>query len=61
MEDISLKRLCGGGLGGASSLGTLEDMLRKSPLMSIFLHGGPFHPRGTRYVGAGSYTGDFDR
>jgi hypothetical protein len=27
--------------GGAPSLGTLEDMLRKSPDIVISLHGGP--------------------
>jgi hypothetical protein len=33
MVHLSLKRLCGGGLGrgGAPSLGTLEDILSKSP------------------------------
>jgi hypothetical protein len=33
MEFLSLKRLSGGGLGeGASSLGTLEDMLKRTPI-----------------------------
>jgi hypothetical protein len=59
---LSLKRLRGGGLGGrgASSLGTLEDMLRKSPDAGISLHGGPFPPEENNLVcGGGSYTGDF--
>jgi hypothetical protein len=38
---VSLKRLCGRGLGGASSLGTPEDMLRRSPDAGISLCGGP--------------------
>jgi hypothetical protein len=44
MKHLSLKRLCGGDLkrGGAPSLGTLEDTLRKSLDMGISLHGGPF-------------------
>jgi len=46
MEHLSLKRLCGGGVwggkGGAPSLGTLEDMLRKPLDMGISLHRGPF-------------------
>ena len=45
MGHLSLKRLCGGGLRGAPSLGTLEDMLRKSPDTGISLH-----QRGTWYV-----------
>jgi hypothetical protein len=36
---LSLKRLHGGGLGGAPSLGTLEDMLRRSPDAGISLRG----------------------
>ena len=40
---LSLKRLRGGGLGGgAPSLETLEDMLRKFPDTGISLYGGPF-------------------
>jgi len=64
MERLSLKPLRGGGLGegGAPSLGTLEDMLRKSPDTGISLHGGPF-PAEENLVcgGGGSYTGDFYR
>jgi hypothetical protein len=37
-----LKRFRGEGLGGAPSLGTLEDMLRRSPDTGIFLYGVPF-------------------
>ena len=40
-----------GALGGASSLGTLEDMLRKSPDTGISLHGGPFPSK--RYLVCG--------
>jgi len=47
--------------GGAPSLGTLEDMLRKSPDMGISLHGGPFPAEGNLVCGGGSHTGDFDR
>jgi hypothetical protein len=45
MECLSLKRLCGGGLV-APSMGTLEDMLRKSPGTVISLHGDPFLSEG---------------
>jgi hypothetical protein len=56
---LSLKRLCG---GGAPSLGTLEDMLRKFPDTGISLYGGPFSAEGNLVCGGGdSYTGDFDR
>ena len=59
---LSLKRLRGGGSGGeASSLGTLEDMLRKSPDMGISVHGGPFPAERNLESGGGSYTGDFER
>jgi len=62
MERCSLKRLRGGDLAGAPSLGTLEDMLRKSLDVGISLHGGPFPSKGNRESGGGgSYTGDFDR
>jgi hypothetical protein len=43
--------------GGAPSLGTLEDMLRKSPDMGVPLHGGPFYQRGTWYVWGLKYRG----
>ena len=47
---------------GAPSLGTLEDMLRKSPGARISLHGGPFpHGGGSWHGRGGLYTGDFDR
>jgi hypothetical protein len=32
--------------GGAPTLGTLEDMLKKSPGSGISLHGGPFPSEG---------------
>ena len=52
MERLSLKTLCGGGLGGgASSLGALEDMLRKSLDMGISLHAGPFPSEGNLVCG----------
>jgi hypothetical protein len=61
MGYLSLKRLRGEGLGGgAPSLGTLEDMLRKSPDTGISLHGVPFPSEGNLVRGGGSYTGDFD-
>jgi len=34
-------------VGGPPSLGTLEDMLRKSPDADISLHRGPLRPKGT--------------
>jgi len=50
-----------GALGGAPSLWTLEDMLRKSPDMGISLHGVSFPSEVTLVLRAGgSYTGDFD-
>jgi hypothetical protein len=57
---LSAEALWKGPHWGAPSLESLEDRLRKSPDMGNSLHGGPFYPRGTWYVG-GSYTGDFDR
>jgi len=49
-------------LGGAPSLKTLEDMLRKSPDTGISLRGGPFPSEGNLVCGGGAlYTGDFDR
>ena len=44
------------GVGGAPSLGTLEDMLRKSPDTGISLHGGPVGE-----PGGGSFAGTFER
>jgi len=40
---------------GASSLGTLEDMLRKSLDAGISLHGGPFPPEGNLVCGGGAH------
>jgi hypothetical protein len=58
---LSLKRHRGGDLGeGASSLGTLEDMLRKALGTDISLHGGPFPVEKNLESGGGSYTGDFE-
>ena len=42
MKRSSLRRGSVGGMRGAPSLGTLEDMLRKSPDMAISLYRGPF-------------------
>jgi len=50
-----------GASGGAPSLGTLEDMLRKSLDTGISLHGGPFPAEGNLVCGGGGlYMGDFD-
>ena len=38
---LSEQAQCGGPLGRAPLLGTLEDMLRKAPDMGISLHMGP--------------------
>jgi hypothetical protein len=38
---------------GAPSLGTLEDMLRKSPYTGISLHGVPFPAEGNLVCGGG--------
>ena len=43
-----------GASGGAPSLETLEDMLRKSPDTGISLHGGPFLSEGNLECGGGS-------
>jgi hypothetical protein len=47
--------------GGAPSLGTLEDTLRKFLDTGISLHGGSFPAEGNLVCGDGSYTGDIDR
>jgi len=43
--------------GKAPSLGTLKDMLRKSPDAGISLHGGPFPPVGNLVCGRLLYRG----
>jgi hypothetical protein len=53
MELLSLKRPYGGGLGGASLLGTLEDMLRKSPYTDISLYMGPYKTEENLVSGGG--------
>ena len=58
MGHLSLKRLCGGGLGGAPSLGSVEDMLGKSLDAGIFLQGGPLPSEGNLVCGGGTYTRD---
>ena len=40
--------------GGAPSLETLEDTLRKSPDTGISLHGGPFPSEGNLISGGGA-------
>jgi len=51
-----------GALGGAPSLGTLVDMLRKSPDTNISLQGGPFPAEGNLVCGGRvSFIGDFDK
>jgi len=42
-----------GALGGAPSLGTLKDMLRKLLDMGIALHGVPFPSEGNLVCGGG--------
>jgi hypothetical protein len=46
---------------GATSLGTLEYMLRKAPDRASLSTGAPLEPRGTWYLEGGLYTTDFDR
>jgi hypothetical protein len=53
MRHLSLKRLSGGGLGGAPSLGTLEDVLRNTPDVGVYLHGVPFPSKGDPVCGGG--------
>jgi hypothetical protein len=51
----------GPGEGGAPSLGTLEDMLRKAPDTDISLHRGPFTTVGNLEFEWCSYTRDLER
>jgi hypothetical protein len=57
---LSEEAQCVGPLGRALLLGTLQDMLRKSPDTGISLHRGPFMSEGNLESGGGSYTGDFE-
>ena len=57
---LSEEAQCGGPLGRASLLGTLEDTLRKALDTGISLHKGPLCPRGTWNQEGCSCTGDFD-
>jgi hypothetical protein len=50
-----------GASGVAPSLGTLEDMLGRSPDTGISLHGFPFPWGEPGVCGQGSYIRDFDR
>jgi hypothetical protein len=55
---LSLKRLCGGGLGGgAPSLEALEGTLRKSPDTGTSLHGGSFSAKGNLVCGGAHIPG----
>ena len=45
---------CGGPLGRAPFLGTMEDMLRKALDMGISLHRGPFMSEGNLESGRGA-------
>jgi len=58
---ISEEARCGGRRGRAPLLGTLEDMLRKAPVMGISLHSSPFSSEGNLESGGGTYTGDLER
>jgi len=57
---LSLKRLCGEGLGEAPSLGIVEDILGRSLDAGISLCAGPFVAQENPAWEGGSYTGDFD-
>jgi hypothetical protein len=54
---LSEEAQCGGPLGRAPLLRTLEDMLRKAPDTGISRH---WSPTGTWYQKGGSYPGDFE-
>ena len=51
MDGASLSEEALQKVGGASSLGTVVDMLRKSPDAGISLHGGHFPVKGLVYQG----------
>jgi hypothetical protein len=53
MEPLSLRGSMDGASRGAPSLGTMEDMLRKSPEMGTSLHGGPFPSKRNLVCGGG--------
>jgi len=60
---LSEEAQCGGPLGRAPLLGTLEDMLRKVLETGISLHRDPFMSEGNLESGEGGgglYTGDFE-
>jgi hypothetical protein len=50
-----------GASGEVSSLGTLEDMLKKAPDRGISFRRGLFTTEGKLESGRGPYTGDFER
>jgi len=51
---LSEESQCGGPLGTAPLLGTLEDVLRKAPDTGIFFHRGPFMSEGNLESGEGA-------
>jgi len=52
---LSEEAECGGPLGRAPLLGTLEHMLRKAPDKSISLHRDPFTTEGKQESGGGAH------
>ena len=56
---LSLKRLCGGDLGGAPSQGPWKMRLEVLWMLASLSVGATLSPRRTRH-GEGSYTGDSD-
>jgi hypothetical protein len=52
---LSEEAWCGGPLGRAPLLGTLEDMLRKSPDTGISIHTGLFTSKGNLESGGGAH------
>ena len=53
---LSVEAQCGGSLGRAPILGTLEDTLRKAPDTGISLHRGPFMSEGNLKSEGGART-----
>ena len=51
---LSEEAQCGGPMGKAPLLGTLEDMLRKASDMGISLQRGPFMSEGNLETGGGA-------
>ena len=57
---LSAEALCRGASEAAPSLGTPEDMIRKSPDTGNSLHGVPCPCEWNLVCGRGSYTAEFD-